>query len=104
MKDLGADNKTILNLFLKNLNGNLGTEFIWKEINIFCILFWKHKQNMGFSLKCRELFSSLVTNYSSDQIKKEMGGACSAYGRYQKCMQDFSGETWKKETTWKTQA
>jgi len=28
MKDLGADNKTILNLFLKNLNGNLGTEFI----------------------------------------------------------------------------
>jgi hypothetical protein len=80
MEDLETNNRTILNLLLWNLNGNLGNGNVWNEINTFCRLFWKHKQHMGSTLKCRELFSSLATNYSSDQIKKEIGGACNAYG------------------------
>jgi len=42
---------------------------------------------------------------SGDQIEKnEMGGACSTYGGEERCIQVFSGETWREETTWKTQA
>ena len=33
-----------------------------------------------------------------------MGRACSMYGGGEKCIQGFGGETWGKETTWKTQA
>ena len=33
-----------------------------------------------------------------------MGGACSMYGGEVSCIQGFDGETWGKETTWKTQA
>ena len=36
--------------------------------------------------------------------KNEMGGACSAYGWGEKCVQGFGGETWGKETTGETQA
>jgi len=44
-------------------------------------------------------------NCSGDQIEKnEMGGACSAYGGEERCVQDFGGETRGKENTWKTQA
>jgi hypothetical protein len=28
-----------------------------------------------------------------------MGEACSAYGGWEQCVQDFGGETWGKETT-----
>jgi hypothetical protein len=36
----------------------------------------------------------LVTKYhSGDQIKKEMGRACSTYGGKEKCIQGFNGET-----------
>ena len=35
--------------------------------------------------------------------KNEMGGACSMYGLEERFMQGFGGETWQKETTWKTQ-
>ena len=32
--------------------------------------------------------------YSGDQIKRnEMGGACSTYGRQQRCIRGFGGET-----------
>jgi hypothetical protein len=32
--------------------------------------------------------------FSGDQIEKnEMGGACSIYGRQERCIQDFGGET-----------
>ena len=37
-------------------------------------------------------------------MKNEMDGACSTYGKQEKCKQDFVGETWVKETAWKTQA
>jgi len=38
----------------------------------------------------------------SDQIDKDEGGrACSTYGGEQRCIRDFGGETWGKETTWK---
>ena len=38
-----------------------------------------------------------------DQIKKnEMGRPCGTYEK--RCIQGFSGETWGKENTWKTQA
>jgi len=33
-----------------------------------------------------------------------MGAAYSAYGGEERCMQDFGGETWGKETAWETQA
>jgi hypothetical protein len=36
--------------------------------------------------------------------KSEMGKACIKYGRYERCIQGFGGETSGKETTWKTQA
>jgi hypothetical protein len=35
--------------------------------------------------------------------KNEVGGACSMDGRGEMCMEDFGGETWEKETTWKIQ-
>jgi hypothetical protein len=31
-----------------------------------------------------------------------MGGAYVTYGRQERCMQGFGGETWRKETTWNT--
>ena len=30
-----------------------------------------------------------------------MGGACGTYGREERCIQGFGGETWGKVTTWK---
>jgi hypothetical protein len=56
---------------------------------------------------CLDLrWSVLLTQYfSGDKIEKnEMGGACSAYGRDEKRVQDFGGEIWGKETTWESQA
>jgi len=41
--------------------------------------------------------------YPGDQLKKvEMGGKCAMHGGYERCLQDFGGETWGKDTTWKT--
>jgi hypothetical protein len=47
----------------------------------------------------------LLTKYhSGDEVKKtEMGRTCGTYGGEEKCIQGFSGETWGKETAWKTQ-
>ena len=43
--------------------------------------------------------------YSGDKIQKnEMGVPCSMCGREERCIQGFGGETWGKETAWKTQA
>jgi hypothetical protein len=43
--------------------------------------------------------------YSGDQIQKnEIGGLCSMYGREVRSIQGFGGETWGKETTWRTEA
>ena len=36
--------------------------------------------------------------------KNEMGGPYSAYGGEERRIEGFGGETWGKETTWKTQA
>jgi hypothetical protein len=44
-------------------------------------------------------------DFSGDQMKKnEVSGACSRYRGRKMYIQDFVGETWGKETTWKTQA
>ena len=53
----------------------------------------------------RSLMIILLTQYrSGDQIEmNEMGGACSMYGEEERHIQGFGGETWGKETTWKTQ-
>jgi hypothetical protein len=46
-----------------------------------------------------------VKVYSGDQVKKtEMGRTGGTYGGEERCIEGFSGETWGKETTWKTQA
>jgi hypothetical protein len=52
------------------------------------------------------LWFALITKYfSGDQIEKnEMGGAGSTYGREAMCVMGFDGETWGRESTWKTQA
>ena len=43
------------------------------------------------------LWSVLTTKYySGDQIKNEMGAECSRYGRLERCIQSFGGETWGK--------
>jgi hypothetical protein len=50
------------------------------------------------------LCSVLLTKYhSGDQVKK-MGRTCGMYGGEERCIQGFSGETCRKEITWKTQA
>jgi len=51
-------------------------------------------------------WSVLPTRYSSsDKIEKNvMGGACGKYGGEERHIQGFGGETWRKETTWETQA
>ena len=36
-------------------------------------------------------------------MKNEMSGARSTYGGEERCIQGFGEETWRKETTWKTQ-
>jgi hypothetical protein len=42
----------------------------------------------------------LIKHYSGDQTKKkEMGGACSTYGGEERYIQDFGGESWRKENT-----
>ena len=44
-------------------------------------------------------------SYSGDQIEKNwIGGASSTYGLQDRCVQGFGGETWVKDTIWKTQA
>jgi hypothetical protein len=49
--------------------------------------------------------TAITKYYSGYQIKKnEVGGACSTYGEGERCIQDLGGETWGKETIWKTQA
>ena len=41
--------------------------------------------------------------YLGDHIKEEaMGRLYGGCGGENKCMQGFGGETWRKETTWKT--
>jgi hypothetical protein len=42
--------------------------------------------------------------YSYDEIKNKMGRVCSAYAGEERCIQGFGEKTWRKETTWKTQA
>jgi hypothetical protein len=34
--------------------------------------------------------------------ENDVGGACSTYGGDERCIQGFGGETWGKETTWKS--
>jgi len=37
-----------------------------------------------------------------EQIKNNMGRACGMYRGEERCIQDFGGEIWGKETTGKT--
>jgi hypothetical protein len=49
-------------------------------------------------------FNLITKYYSVDQIKEnEVGGTCSTYGWGERWIQNFGGETWGKETTWKAQ-
>jgi hypothetical protein len=33
-----------------------------------------------------------------------LGGACNTFGEEEECIQSFGGETWGKQTIWKTEA
>jgi len=46
----------------------------------------------------------ILTKYcAGDKIEKnEMGGACGTYGGIVEVHTGFNGDTWGKETTWKT--
>jgi hypothetical protein len=52
------------------------------------------------------LWFVLFTQYLSDgKIEKnEMGKTCSVYGREERRIQGFGGETWGKKATWETQS
>ena len=54
-----------------------------------------HWHNPCRKLHNEELCGFVIRRYySGDQIKKhELGGECSKYGREEKCIQDFIGET-----------
>jgi hypothetical protein len=57
---------------------------------------WLNYSNFNFLLH-----SSL--KISRDQFEKnEMGGVCSTYGGEERCVEDFGGEIWGEESTWKT--
>ena len=56
-----------------------------------------------FFWKTHLLFLVLITIFSGDKIKKiELGGHVARMG--ERSIQGFGGETWRKETIWKTQA
>ena len=53
----------------------------------------------------RQLHTELHDLYYADPINKaEVGGVCDRYRREEKCVQGFSVETSRKETTQKTLA
>jgi len=52
------------------------------------------KKKLYFVVQCY-----LCQGYSTIE-KNEMGEACSAYGRGERRIQGFGGETWGKEITW----
>jgi hypothetical protein len=55
--------------------------------------------------QCLFMIKCLWFKHSGDQVKKtEMGRTCGTYEGEKRWIQGFSGETWGKETTWKTQA
>jgi hypothetical protein len=71
------------------------------EINVMKIkLTMKH--NGGEEYITRSFM--LCTLHHISFKKTEMGRTCGTYGGEERCIQDFSGETLGKETTWKTQA
>jgi len=53
----------------------------------------------------RLIICTVHPKFSSSQIKKnEMGGACSAYGGKERCLEGFGGEILENELPWETQA
>ena len=48
--------------------------------------------------------SFISFHYMRKLENNEMGVACKAYGGEERRIQGFGGETWGKETTWKTQS
>jgi hypothetical protein len=59
-------------------------------------------ENYTYNEELNDLYSS-QKYYSGDNIEKnEMGGTCSRCGGEERFVQGFGGETWWKETTWKT--
>jgi len=54
----------------------------------------KARGDGGEAKTANEKLYGLSQHYSCDQIKKnDMGGACSTYGRQERCKQSFGGET-----------
>jgi hypothetical protein len=49
-------------------------------------------------------FEHQVSSCSVLSTETEMGRTCGTYGGEGRWIQGFSGKTWGKETTWKTQA
>jgi hypothetical protein len=63
------------------------------------------KKNFDYFVMYFILPFNIVLHFcSGDKIENEMGGACNAYGGEERLIQDFGGETRRKESTWETQA
>jgi hypothetical protein len=54
-----------------------------------------------FAFSC--IFDAWMFFFHSQLVPHEMGRTCGTYGGEERCIQGFSGETWGKETTWRTQ-
>ena len=72
-----------------------------------CIFGSKREKVTG---SCRKLHSEnfhdlyCSPNRGNETEQDEMGGVCCMYGKHEKCVEDFCVRTWRKETTWMTQA
>ena len=74
----------------------------WKYVHLNQCISSNAAKNRSWE---RSINDVILTRYcSGDQIEKnERNGGCSTYGAEGRCIQGFVGETWGKETTWKTQ-
>jgi len=58
---------------------------------------------LNASFPCLKENGFSIADVSDDEIKKnKTGGACGAYGARRGAYRVLVGETWRKETTWKT--
>jgi hypothetical protein len=87
------------------------TNFLVEPVaSIFKALPWRWRQHFPtLKMEVAGSFETLVPTYQTTQqagvaMDNEVGGACVTYNGEDKYTRDGGGETWGRETTWKTQA